>query len=125
MLPLLLLVGVPSAAGSCYVMWGQGQQMALRTSSRLEHPPSSSVASYVCGVGTLIGAYAGQGQLIRKFEGSSTPSSAPAPYQQPQNVVDALRRMGKPALLHVGAASMAFFCAGLMQTYVTCLWDKK
>mmetsp|Transcript_50267 Transcript_50267/g.75059 ORF Transcript_50267/g.75059 Transcript_50267/m.75059 type:complete len:151 (-) Transcript_50267:1805-2257(-) len=142
MLPILLLVGVPSAAGTFYVMWGQGQSTAMMLSTTSMNPPPSTLLSSCSGIATVVGVYGAQGLAIRYFEGDSPSSSmvdqshhktgsraassdhaqSSSSFKPPKGAVDVLKRVGKPALLHVGAASVAFFFAGMVQTKVA-LWQ--
>jgi hypothetical protein len=133
MLPLLLLVGVPSAAGSCYVMRGQGQKLVV-SANRLSASPTQSAMSISAGVGAFFGAYGVGAKGIRFLEdlaavaGSTTTTTTTTPkkaFVAPQSVRDALQRAGKPLLFHTLAASAAFFAAGAVQTQVAAWTDNQ
>jgi hypothetical protein len=106
-------------------MWNNGQQLVFNRHPSFDDGqsrPNQSILSYASGIGALVGAYGLQSRAICYMEDQTSPSAKQAePYKPPSGFGDMLRRSGKPILLHVGAASMAFFCAGAIQTYVTTL----
>jgi hypothetical protein len=138
MLPLLLLVGVPSATGTCYVMWDQGQNFVV-SANRLSAPPTQSAMSILAGVGAFFGAYGVGAKGIRFLEdaaavaGSTTTTATTTTttttpkkaFVAPQSVRDVLQRAGKPLLFHTLAASAAFFAAGAVQTQVAAWTDNR
>jgi hypothetical protein len=129
MLPVLILVGIPSATAACYLSWCQGQNLAMRLSDNRLEPPTQSILSYTLGLTALLGSYALQAQAIRRLESgdnmpkTTTSSSTKGAYNPPSGIGDVMGRAGKPALLHIGAASFAFFCMGIAQNYVACARD--
>jgi hypothetical protein len=140
MLPLLILIGVPSAVGTCYVMWDQGQKLVI-SANNLSDPPAQSAMSIFAGVGALFGAYGLGGKGIRfledataaasesnisaaaKSSSTTTTTTAKKAFVAPQGVGDMMQRAGRPLLFHTMAASAAFFAAGAVQTQVAAWSD--
>ena len=148
MLPLLILVVPPTAAGGGYLSWSAGQRLILlaggktRTrsctssspSAYADEAPPNTLASNVAGLAALAGTYGAAEYLLGRSERSGTPhtkttaSAAGAggggggggggKFVQPKGIGDLLSRVGPPVLMRLGAASFAFFCAGAVQTYV-------
>mmetsp|Transcript_17513 Transcript_17513/g.26073 ORF Transcript_17513/g.26073 Transcript_17513/m.26073 type:complete len:149 (-) Transcript_17513:347-793(-) len=143
MLPLLILVVPPTVIGGSYGMWYSGQKLVL-LSSYQQHstkklttvPPPQSSASYAAGLITLGGTY-GLLQSITLGVGDSAVSSFSASsqstktkvyikeggYQPPQTLAELKSRIGAPLLKRMGIASIAFFVAGSVQTYVALHYD--
>jgi hypothetical protein len=114
MLPLLILIVPPSIAGGSYVMWYSGQQVVLRRKQLAEAPPQSA-ASYTTGIMTLVGTYGLQSFAFPDAQTKITQGG----YVPPQSIGEVFQRVGRPIVLRLGASSAAFFCAGVVQTYVT------
>jgi len=112
-------------------MWYSGQQLVL-SKKQLSLAPTQSAGSYAAGIVTLAGAYGLQSTLFPKLaekpnkatRASSKSKSFVPPhkqaqaYQPPQTMGEVFQRMGRPLLMRVGAGSVAFFCAGIVQTIV-------
>jgi hypothetical protein len=101
-------------------MWYCGQQVMLSRKKLVEAPPHSA-ASFASGIVTLIGTYSLQSMLFPQDKATTTiVKENKKVYVPPQNIGEAFQRVGRPVLMRVGAASVAFFCAGAAQTYVAC-----
>lgn len=125
MLPLLFLIVPPSVIGGSYFMWYSGQQVVLSREKLLE-APRQSAASYASGIVTLVGTYGLQSMLFPQDKTNTTITKENKKvYVPPQSVGEAFQRVGRPVLLRLGAASIAFFAAGITQTYVACRNNKK
>lgn len=124
----------------------QGDNDNKRFRYDIRTPPPQSFLSYTAGIITLSGMYLSQDRLIQQWEAgcsktannaaSSSPQQHPhqttptnskyflphkAPHQAfrpPQTVQELMERLGPPLLSRLGAASLSFFCAGVVQTYV-------
>jgi len=74
MLPLLLLVAVPTSTGAGgYLLWSTGQEAVLRWHRRLSSPPTHSAAAYATGILTVVGTYRLHYPLFRYVDGPSDP----------------------------------------------------
>jgi len=127
MLPVLMLVFPPSVAGGGYACWFLGQQTALLPTNKRE-APIQSPGSYMAGITTLVGVYGLQstqfpqnGQVAKNSTSKFVPPQKQArdvQFQPPKSMAEALQRMGRPVFMRVGAGGVAFFCAGVVQTFV-------
>ena len=125
MLPLLILVVPPSVAAGSYASWSLGQRVVV-VSRRLSDPPEDTFASYSSGLVALAGTYGAfefalsQGEFATKESSVSQKASArrKAKFEPPKTIGDLVGRIGRPVLMRLGGAYAAFFCAGLLQTYV-------
>lgn len=109
--------------------------------------PNQSFKSYIIGLATLGGAYYAQsltfpfieggtlaGKELKEHAMSSTrhnnhfskndkqftvyKEGGPGKYSPPKNYLELAKRVAPPITLRVAASSMAFFCAGIVQTYI-------
>ena len=114
---------------------------SIKTAPLKKHPQPQTFQSYTLGVISFVSTYAIAEYILSHVEGnvattkeiiknqtmsnSSQRKSSLSPpkiigegYIAPQTVNEWLLRFGKPVALRVGAISTAFFCAGIVQTYV-------
>lgn len=126
MLPLLILVVPPTVAGGCYISWSTGEALILKR-YRVSSPPPQSAGTYTAGLLTLAGAYSFQSALIHRLEQSGADISPTAgnnrgnqnkSYVPPQNFAEVVQ-FSRPMMVRLGAAGVAFFCAGAVQTYIS------
>lgn len=100
-------------------MWYSGQKVVLARKNLLEAPPQSA-ASFAAGMAALIGTYGVQSMLFPVHETHTTViKDKKKVYVPPQSIGEAFQRVGRPVLLRAGAGLVAFFCAGMAQTYVS------
>jgi len=133
---LTIMIMPPAAAGGGYLMWYSGQQFVLHR-SKLAEAPSPSTISFISGITALVGTYSVQCPIVRSIEGGDVagekakeaiqkefvpPHKQAQPFQPPQTLGEVYQRMGRPILARLGAGSIAFFCAGAIQTYVASKW---
>ena len=144
MLPLLCLP--PSVAISGYLFWYQGQKTVLtrhynRSYIADSEIPDQSFKSYTIGLAVLGGAYYAQSLTFPYIEGGtlagrelkeqamSTTASHnktnfskskqfTGKYMPPKDLLELAKKVAPPIALRVAASSMAFFCAGVVQTYI-------
>ena len=144
MLPVLILVVPPTAAGGSYGCWYMGQQTALslfRPSAgrRITDVPSQTTGSYIAGLAALAGTFALQSSQFHRLENTATTtanstkkripaSKAYVPphkqahshqFQPPKTMGEFFQKMGRPVLIRAGAGGIAFFCSGMVQTLIT------
>ena len=106
-------------------MWYQGQMAVLATQKPVvfSAPPQSAL-TYTAGVMTLGGAYyITQKTLAIAFLPceklvSNQRVELKGNYVPPQSLKELFQKAGKPALVRLGAASLAFFCSGAVQTHL-------
>ena len=100
--------------------------------------PSQSFTSYTIGLATLGAAYYVQSLAFPIIEGGTAAAKelqaissqqagnltknvqqgGPGKYVPPKDMAELARRVLPPITLRLGASSVAFFCAGALQTYV-------
>ena len=124
MLPLLILVVPPSVAAGSYLSWSLGQYTVVRYRNLAGPPTAHSFASYASGFVALGGTYGAIEVAFSKFEESSSGSDVRGgvkekpKFEPPKSIGEAVGKMGPPVLKRLGAASVAFFCAGVVQLCV-------
>lgn len=98
-------------------MWFSGQKVVLSRAKVLE-APTQSAASFGAGVVAFVGTYGLQSMLFPAHESHTTVKDRKKVYVPPQSIGEAFQRVGRPVLIRAGAGFVAFFCAGMAQTYV-------
>lgn len=105
----------------------------------VENPPRQNILTYSAGLLTLGGTFIVQDSLIQRWEAASglqqqgeqakhnakgnakyfLPHKDPTyAFQPPQTPQELIQRLGRPLLSRLAAASVSFFCAGVVQTYL-------
>ena len=130
MIPILLLGVPPSIATSGYYCWYSGQRLILKNQN---NEPNQTFASYFAGIASLGGAYYIQSLAFPIIEGGTLAArelnvrvtssnqykeGGAGKYVPPKDMFELVRRVGPPVTLRIVASSLAFFCAGIAQTYV-------
>jgi hypothetical protein len=133
--PLTLLGG--------YACWCAGEQFTLHrvvsvSSTRTgTSEPQHGIVSYGTGLATLYGSYELQFPWIQKYEASSSkirqavsreltpPHKLSNPYQPPQTPKELWETLGRSLVSRFAAGSIAFFCAGTVQTFVAAQLDSR
>jgi hypothetical protein len=143
---LTILIVPPSTVLGGYFMWYGGQQfvvhqMLQKSSQELSHfstvLPRQSALGYASGIATLFGTFRLQAPLIDRFEGGkeakerarlafrteiTPPHKSLNPFRPPQTATELYERAGRPILARLSAGSVAFFCAGAVQAYVSSIY---
>lgn len=123
----------PTVLGAGYAMWYQGEQMVC-SNRRVDEAPPQTWSSYSAGFLALGATYYTQSLAFPLFENSKAseelkkhaletshqpmPSYKQVGYVPPKSLTDLAKRIAPPLLLRLSASSLAFFCAGAIQTYV-------
>ena len=139
MLPLLVIS--PSVVISGYVCWYQGQHLVLtnhynQSNIAADEVPDQSFKSYIIGLTALGCAYYAQSLVFPFIEGGTilrrelkehvssqrftvhNKEGGPGRYMPPKDFLELAKKVVPPIALRVGASSIAFFCAGIVQNYV-------
>lgn len=111
-----------------------------------DYPPKQTFITNAAGLITLTGTFLVQDSMIQRWEAASelqhqeaqqfrqgarenmnrflphkNPGGAFQPPQTPQELIE---RLGRPLLTRLAAASLSFFCAGAVQTYMAAALQK-
>jgi hypothetical protein len=136
---LTVMIVPPASVGGGYLMWTYGRQLVI-TRQNLRDMPKQSLASQTAGLFALYSTYKLQSPLLAFFDGDATaqsraretmqreftpPHKSLHAFQPPQTLTEVYERAGRPILARLGAVSLAFFCAGAVQTYVAGMWNEK
>jgi hypothetical protein len=147
MLPVVLLPPSVACTGYVMWYQGQHFSLSRVTNANnhknsSSDPPDQSLLSYSAGILTLVGTYYMQSltfpylqnseaaeELLtqqKALESQSRPHvttkkishQSQTGYMPPQSITELAKRVGPPLMLRIAATSVAFFVAGVVQTYV-------
>ena len=136
MLPVLILSVPPAVCGGGYFMWHQGAQTVL---GKMQEPPKQTFTTYTAGMlvlgGSYVTFYKGFASVFlqdlsidnyRKDKSSSLSERGKSrTYVPPKTMQEMFERAGKPTFVRIGAGGLAFFLAGVTQTYLALQFNSR
>lgn len=102
------LAALAGTYGIAEYFMGQSESSAAGATQGSSSSGSGDISK--SGTSSITGTATGKGPSVAGGGGGK--------FVQPKSVGDLLSRIGPPVLMRLGAASLAFFCAGAVQTYV-------